>query len=992
MTSILNSDIKLLAASRMDDSDYSGGYPSYAELLDNVDNNLFPDVASGDRIAGRTHLRKFSASVRNLDDEPLLAARVYLSLPPNDAAVSVCLLDTQGHASETRENALETLYTAAQQSLNTGLRLFQTYFQGETILSAYWISGQTPALYRIPEQGEIILIEDATNNASQYVRVVSISSSNTSRTASIAITPPLNATFRGQFKSDVDFVTPTQIYTTRSVSMGYGVYGISPLAVAAESGDASVLIESINTAIAPTIFEQIERTLQGSLQRKTLSVPAVNSLLQTATLDPMPDLADIEVYYRNFYGSSVLISGSDSPERFSINGTSITVTLSASPVSISATTRVVADNPLKTITAQTFYTQKILYPGSVSVTARTADGDAVGGTDNGVGVFSGYGGLTGTVDYDDGIIALAFSEAVYLGQLSISYAFYESITYRHQATPSAQTLTFDTFLGPLVDEGSITLTANRFDTGAQITGTDSGGSMSGTGISTGSINYATGRLSVIFSTTVFSASLRVSYTCQRTFSWSLLSGYYPVSSYAADTGGTLYANNVSISATDYETGVVYTARDDGLGAFDNDGITGTVNYATGEVNLSFSSDVIYSSIILSSVAEISNSPIYWRYSAAEDETDFVLSLLNSVVPDSVELTATATSDNDPMVANDNGTGALTGDATGTIDYDSGELVVSFSEEVAVNSLYVTYRTYSYSLVNSLIGGTLDVVRLPESKSYPLVRAGDLAIIHYPVRTLLPNPAVANTTYSLDRENVNRIWVEDAEGTKIPDTQYTVNLSLGSITMASNLDLTDYNQPLSGWTVINDEVLVTSISEVNRIHFTPALTHDYPSESAFLSACVPVGDLGASITPPFSQSAWTSVWQDTVIGNPITAKYDYDSYPIIVTNDGAITERWRIVFASATTVHIIGEHIGQITHSAISITGNIAPINAITDKPYFTIDALGWSAGWIAGNLLRFNTEGADYGIWAIRCTQPSIAPDPGTPDRVRLTLLGDVDA
>ena len=654
--------------------------------------------------------------------------------------------------------------------------------------------------------------------------------------------------------------------------------------------------------------------------------------------------------------------------------------------------REVTISPNKTISAQTFYTGKHLYPGSITVDARTADGDAVGGTDDGLSVITGYGGLSGTVDYEEGSMALAFSEAVYLNGLTLRYGYTSAQIYRMQAAVTAQTTLLTVSLNPLMDAGSITVTANRFDTGAQITGTDSGGVISGSGITSGSITYTSGWLTVTFSTAVYAASIRVSYTYQAAMTWTLTAGHYPVATYSADTGSALSAGKVTVSATDYETGVIYTATDDGHGAFNHDGITGTVTYNTGEVALTFASDVIYSSISVAMQMSNAHSPIYWQYGDATDAIDFVLALKANVVPGSVILNARATSDNSVLTATDNESGALTGDATGTLDYDTGALSVTFSEEAKVASLYVTYRNYAPSTVNSLIGGTLNVVRLPASKSYPLVKAGDLAIFHHPVATTLPNPAVANTTYPLDRENVTRIWVEDAEGTLIPDTKYSANLALGSITMASNLSLTGYNQPLVAWTVIADEVLITGLTNKNTVRFTPALTHAFPARASYLSTCFPIGDLGASVSIPFAQSAWTSVWQDTLIGTPIAAQYDHTGYPIIVTNNGAITERWRLTFASATTVHIIGEHVGQITLSALSTTATIAPLNPSTGIPYFTIAPLGWGAGWVAGNLLRFNTVGADCGIWAIRCVQPSAPPDPGTPDRVRLTLLGDVDA
>jgi len=213
---------------------------------------------------------------------------------------------------------------------------------------------------------------------------------------------------------------------------------------------------------------------------------------------------------------------------------------------------------------------------------------------------------------------------------------------------------------------------------------------------------------------------------------------------------------------------------------------------------------------------------------------------------------------------------------------------------------------------------------------------------------------------------------------------------GSVTMATGLDLSGYQQPLTAWTSIHTEALATNVNtETRTVRLSRALRHAYPGQTAYLSSQVPSGDLSASVTVPFSQQAWTSVWQDTRIGDAITPQFNESVYPIVVTNDGAITERWRIQFTGTTTVNVIGENVGQIATS-LSITADLAPINPHTAQPYFTIPNEGWGAGWVNGNLLRFNTHGADYPLWAVRVVQPSDHEE-GVSDRFRLTLLGDVD-
>ena len=51
------SDVQLLESERPTDNPDGGGYASGNQVLDNVDNNVFPDIASGDRVAGRSRVR-----------------------------------------------------------------------------------------------------------------------------------------------------------------------------------------------------------------------------------------------------------------------------------------------------------------------------------------------------------------------------------------------------------------------------------------------------------------------------------------------------------------------------------------------------------------------------------------------------------------------------------------------------------------------------------------------------------------------------------------------------------------------------------------------------------------------------------------------------------------------------------------------------------------------------------------------------------------------
>lgn len=369
-------------------------------------------------------------------------------------------------------------------------------------------------------------------------------------------------------------------------------------------------------------------------------------------------------------------------------------------------------------------------------------------------------------------------------------------------------------------------------------------------------------------------------------------------------------------------------------------------------------------------------------------TKFVFLLQAPVEPSTVTVTALSTLSN-VLTAADDGVGGFTGDVSaGAIDYATGLMTLTLDETCNVVGVAVDYQ-YT-TLADDLPNLGIELARLPASKTASIFRLGEYVIVHHTQHQTLANPLVANTTYALNRSGVRQIWLEDAIGARIPTSQYTVDLSAGSIHTIVGLNLSGYQQPVEAYTTIHDEAVIVGLSnEGKTLQLSQALTYNYAADVSYVSSLLWIGDVFASITVPFSQQAWTSVWSNTVIGTPITPQFAHSVYPIVVTNDGAITERWRIQFTGTTTINIIGEHVGQIATS-LSTTADIAPVNPYTSKPYFTIPTEGWGAGWVSGNLLRFNTTGADAAIHCARIAQPSASAV--TDDQFKLIFLGDVDA
>jgi hypothetical protein len=156
----------------------------------------------------------------------------------------------------------------------------------------------------------------------------------------------------------------------------------------------------------------------------------------------------------------------------------------------------------------------------------------------------------------------------------------------------------------------------------------------------------------------------------------------------------------------------------------------------------------------------------------------------------------------------------------------------------------------------------------------------------------------------------------------------------------------------------------------------------------VSSAYIAGTLQAAAQDSFAQEAWTNVWSDSLIGTPILAQYNDTVNPIVVTNAGAITERWALIFTSNTAFNVVGEEVGQILTGNTSTT--LAPVNPATGVPYFTLQNAGWGSGWVAGNVLRFNTSGANFPLWIARTVRQSPSAAPGT-DQMTISIRGDID-
>lgn len=279
---------------------------------------------------------------------------------------------------------------------------------------------------------------------------------------------------------------------------------------------------------------------------------------------------------------------------------------------------------------------------------------------------------------------------------------------------------------------------------------------------------------------------------------------------------------------------------------------------------------------------------------------------------------------------------------------------------------------------------LDPVRLPPDGRVPVFRVGSYVVIGHTGVVAAANYA-NGASINTGRTRLSRVYLVNALGQLITGG-YTVDLDAGLISV---VDTTGWVQPVTVKHRIEQMLRVSDVQIDGRLQLTGQLSHDFPVGSV-VSSAIMTGNLAARALPVFDQQSWDGVtWSDGAIGSPASATYNDGAYPVGVTNEGTMTERFALrVLTGGTDVEVIGEHVGNL--GTFSRNTAIAPINPVSNAPYFTLAPAGWGNGWAAGNVLFVHTVGTYYPFAAIRAVQPGPAPI-GTDYAFDITLRGDVD-
>ncbi len=298
------------------------------------------------------------------------------------------------------------------------------------------------------------------------------------------------------------------------------------------------------------------------------------------------------------------------------------------------------------------------------------------------------------------------------------------------------------------------------------------------------------------------------------------------------------------------------------------------------------------------------------------------------------------------------------------------------EPVYADSLTYACVVYSYIPLSAALLG-INPVRLPVDGRVPIVKAGDVVVIHNTQAFTIESAPAGGTIMTLPRAASSvEIYDSSDPAVRIPSSMYSFIENGETITFDSeNNDFSGYTMPLVVMHKVEDQRLVSSTQINGQVILAQGVSHDYEAVGTLVSSALLFGDISAKAYNLFDQKTWTGEFLDSVSGDAATATFNSIDYSVVVDNSGAVDEDWALVFDSTTHFKIIGAQRGVIGDGYT--TQDCQPINSVTGKRYWYIDYRAFGEGWISGNVLRFKTRSATGPVWACRTTLqgPETEPD-----------------
>lgn len=286
-----------------------------------------------------------------------------------------------------------------------------------------------------------------------------------------------------------------------------------------------------------------------------------------------------------------------------------------------------------------------------------------------------------------------------------------------------------------------------------------------------------------------------------------------------------------------------------------------------------------------------------------------------------------------------------------------EPLLALAETIRYNAVGYTFLP----LDKDILG--VDTVKLPPSGKVPAYRKGDLILIKAQKEFAIPN-VTPNVPISVGKSRLSLLDVVDSLGVKVAYDAYEVDLDAGTFAFTDLFVPATYLAPFKALYHFQDMAVASDVSISGDIKLTKQLTHDFTPADTLVSSALLMGTLQSRVYSMFTQDVWKNKFIDYLEGEDSIFKFDTTVAPIEVTNESCIQEQWALVFTNTTSFDLIGKNVGRIASG--STLADFTPLNPMTNKPLMTLRKEAFSTGARAGNVLRFNTNAANYPVWVVR--------------------------
>lgn len=315
-------DLVLYKSERLTDTEDGGGKYSGQVIVDGQSNNLFNDISEMDRTMGDVSMRKIFPAVITEDTDSLMGATVFISENPKDPNVSALLFSTENWTDERRSAQNRVENYLAKGGLIAG-----------TPMDTHWQGMKSLQVMMFPQEVEssvgdtIVLISDEGKalEHEQYVRITKVETRTAImivdgkqveyKVATYTINDPLDIDFVGLSAAQWYRSEKSKTVIRESIVADTGLYYSSTgLASNAQVGEFTVNAESIFTQLIPSAQTETPILDVNAAGESTILVPGNDGSI-TANFP-----TTVGVSQNLYIGSSVMPSS----VAFSLFGQSIT--------------------------------------------------------------------------------------------------------------------------------------------------------------------------------------------------------------------------------------------------------------------------------------------------------------------------------------------------------------------------------------------------------------------------------------------------------------------------------------------------------------------------------------------------------------------------------------------------------------------------------------------------------------------------------------------